>query len=134
MEENNNLHRQIHPSFVVNDHISNQAFLEKSTIVSSSAFAPTQKDKDKLSVYNGSKFTPKESYAHFIKDYISCGVLTVTVKEVIEIDSLSCEEDNDPFDGHSYIDFTEVTSKNQKTKKAGKLRDAAVKRGWTFKP
>lgn len=134
MEESNSLHRQIHPSFVINNQISNQAFLEDPVVVSSGAFTPTEKDRNKLSVYNGSKFTPKEAYAHFTEDYTSCGVLTVTVKEVVEIDPLSCEEDNDPFDGHSYIDFAKVISKNQRIKKASKLRDIAVKRGWTFKP
>lgn len=134
MEEDNKLHRQIHPSFVVNEQVSNQAFSKDIISVSSGAFKPTEKDRNKLSVYNGSKFTPQGSYAHFSKEYKSYGVLTVTVKEVVDIGSLKCEEDNNPFDGHSYIDFAEVISNNQRTKKAGKLRDAAVKRGWTFKP
>ena len=69
MEGKKLLHRQIHPSFVVNDIVSNQAFTEDSLVVSSGAFNPTEKDEDKLSVYNGNKFSAKESYEHFITNY-----------------------------------------------------------------
>jgi hypothetical protein len=41
--------------------------------------------------------------------------------------------DNIPFNGHASIDFGSITSKNQKIKKAAKLRDYAVNRGWTYK-
>lgn len=128
------LHRQIHPSFVVNDIVSNQAFAENSLTISSGAFNPTDKDNDKLSVYNGSIFTPKETYEHFSINYNSYGVLSITEEEVLSIDSLTTNDDNIPFQGHSHIDFSQVTSKNQKTKKAGKLRDYGVKRNWTYKP
>ena len=59
MRENSLLHRQIHPSFVVNDIVSNQAFIERSLVVSSGAFTPTEKDENKLSVYNGKNTVPK---------------------------------------------------------------------------
>jgi hypothetical protein len=74
------------------------------------------------------------TYEHYIITYKSYGVLSVTVDEVKSISPLSSTEDNIPFDGHCYVDFTSDISKNQKTKKAGKLRDIAVKRTWTFKP
>ena len=134
MEEESLLHRQIHPSFVVNDIVSNQAFIENKFILSSGAFMPTEKDTDKLSVYNGDKFSAKESFEHYITDYTSCGVLSTTIQEVKSISLLSVTEDNYPFDGHSYIDFSVVSSKNQKIKKAGLLRDIAVARNWTYKP
>ncbi len=134
MEEESLLHRQIHPTFVVNDIVSNQAFIENNFVVSSGAFTPTQKDKDKLSVYNGEKFSAKDSYEHYTASYKACGVLSVTVEEVKSIQPLSSTEDNNPFDGHCYIDFSSVSSKSQKTKIAGKLRNAAVNRGWTYKP
>lgn len=134
MEDNTELHRQIHPSFVVNDQVSNLAFSEDKFVIASVAFNPTEKDNNKLSVYNGLKFTPEASFEHYSKQYTSCGTLTVIVKEVNDIPALDCSEDNIPFDGHSYIDFTNVSSKNQKSKAAGKLRDVAVKRGWTYKP
>ena len=134
MEDKSLLHRQIHPSFVVNDIVSTQAFIEDSLVVSSVAFTPTEKDEHKLSVYNGEKFSAKDSYEHYIITYKSYGVLSVTVDEVKSISPLSSTEDNIPFDGHCYADFTSDISKNQKTKKAGKLRDIAVKRNWTYKP
>ncbi len=134
MEGKKLLHRQIHPSFVVNDIVSNQAFTEDSLVVSSGAFNPTEKDEDKLSVYNGNKFSAKESYEHFITNYSSYGVLSLTEEEILSITPLTSKDDNIPFDGHSHIDFSQVSSKNQKTKKAGKLRDLAIKRSWTYKP
>lgn len=135
MKDNTELHRQIHPSFVVNNQVSIQAFTEVTgLIVSSGAFNPTEKDENKLSVYNGIKFTAQKSFEHFCLEYKSFGVLTLIVEEVNSIESLSCNEDNYPFDGHSYIDFSQVSAKNQRIKKAGKLRDIAFKRGWTYKP
>ncbi|MBC5836610.1 hypothetical protein [Flavobacterium muglaense] len=134
MEKKTLLHRQIHPTFVVNDIVSNQAFSENEITISSGAFTPSEKDDDKLSVYNGEKFSPKESFDHFVNSYTSYGVLSLTVEEINSIEPLIAVEDNDPFDGHCHIDFSEVSSKNQKTKKAGKLRDFAVNRKWTYKP
>ena len=87
-----------------------------------------------LSVYNGNKFSAKESYEHFITNYSSYGVLSLTEEEILSITPLTSKDDNIPFDGHSHIDFSQVSSKNQKTKKAGKLRDLAIKRSWTYKP
>lgn len=134
MESKKLLHRQIHPSFVVNDIVSNQAFKEESIVVSSGAFNPTEKDEDKLSVYNGNKFSAKESYEHFVTKYTSYGILSLTEDEIISVTPFTKNDDDVPFEGHSHIDFSQVTSKSQKTKKASKLRDFAVKRYWTFKP
>ncbi|WP_294228925.1 hypothetical protein [uncultured Chryseobacterium sp.] len=134
MESKKLLHRQIHPSFVVNDIVSNQAFAEDTVVISSGAFTPSEKDQNKLSVYNGEKFSPKESYEHYSLNYISYGVLSLSEEEITSVTPLSSNDDNIPFDGHSHIDFSQVTSKNQKTKKAGKLRDFAVNRNWTYKP
>lgn len=126
------LHRQINPNWVQNTTISSQAFLSEVDI-SSQSFTPTEKDEDLLSVYNGEKFTAEESYIHYRKNYPSIGVLSVNVTEVYSIDKLSCVENNDPFDGHSIINYTEVESKNQIKKKAKLLRNLAVARGWTHK-
>lgn len=134
MENKKLLHRQIHPSFVVNDIVSNQAFAEETLLISSGAFNPTEKDENKLSVYNDEKFSAKESYEHYTANYPSYGVLSLTEEEILSVSPLTSTDDNIPFDGHSYIDFSRVTSKNQKTKKAGKLRDFAVNRNWTYKP
>ncbi|MDM1409026.1 hypothetical protein [Myroides sp. DF42-4-2] len=133
MESKKLLHRQIHPSFVVNGIVSSQAFFENSLMISSGAFNPTEKDDNKLSVYNGNIFSAKEAYEHFTTSYTSYGVLSITEEEVLSIDPLTTNDDNMPFEGHSHIDFSKITSKNQKTKKAGKLRDYAIKRNWTYK-
>jgi hypothetical protein len=66
------LHRQIHPSFVIDGVVSNQAFIENAVAVSSGAFIPTVKDNNKLSVYNGEKFTAKDSFDH-IYHYVFIG-------------------------------------------------------------
>lgn len=128
------LHRQIHPTFVVNDIVSNQAFLDNSLNVSSGAFAPTEKDEDKLSMYDGEVFSAEDSFNHFSSKYSSYGVLSVAIDEVNSETPLFIEKDNDPFEGHSSINFSLVSSKNQKIKKAGKLRNFAIERKWTYKP
>lgn len=132
MTEDTLLHRQIHPSWVQNDSISSQAFISEQSIASLS-FIPSTKDEDKLSLYNGEKFTPEESYTHFTKTFKSTGVLSVTVNEVESIGSLTVYEDNDPFDGHSVIDYSLVDTQTQVKKKAKKLKNLAVARGWTHK-
>lgn len=134
MENKLLLHRQIHPTLVVNDIVSNQAFLENNLIISSSAFSPTEKDEDKLSVYDGEVFSAEDSYNHFTANFSSYGVLSLSIEEVNSESPLFIEKDNNPFEGHCSINFSSITSKNQKTKKAGKLRDFAVKRNWTYKP
>lgn len=125
------LHRQIHPSWVQNNAISAQAFLTEIT-VSSLAFLPSEKDKGMLSVYNGEKFTAEESYQHFTKSFISGGVLSVSVIEV-QTEELSVIENNTPFDGHTVIDYTSLESNSKIKKKAQKLRNLAIARGWTHK-
>lgn len=131
MDDNTLLHRQVHPSWVQNDKISLQAFIQSSDI-SSLTFIPSEKDENKLSVYNGDKFTAEQSYNHYTKNFESFGVLSVLKSECDSVDPLSVTEDNIPFDGHSFIDFRQVASKNQIKIKAKKLRDMAIKRGWAF--
>lgn len=128
------LHRQIHPTFVVNDIVSNQAFLENSLTISSGAFTPTEKDEDKLSMYDGEVFSAEDSFNHYSSEYTSYGVLSVSIDEVNSESPLYIEKDNEPFEGHSSINFSSLTSKNQKIKKAGKLRNFAIERNWTYKP
>jgi hypothetical protein len=132
MKEDTLLHRQIHPSWVQNDIISSQAFLTENNIASLS-FTPSEKDNNKLSVYNGEKFSAEESFLHFTANYKSTGVLSVTIAEVNTIGELNVEEDNDPFEGHTVIDYSTVSSLTQVRKKAKKLKNIAVERGWTHK-
>lgn len=127
MDSKTILYRQVHPAHVQASNVSLQAFT-----VTSVAFTPNQNDQGKLSVYNSEKFTPEESYVHYTNENIrvSAGVLGVSVDECLTI-SLTCQEDNDPFDGHSHIDFN-GNSKGEIKKKASILRDNAVERGWFY--
>lgn len=126
------LHRQIHPSWVQKDSISSQAFLAENNIASLS-FTPSEKDAKKLSLYNGEKYTAEEAFVHYTKFFNSTGVLSVTVDEVYTVDELEIEEDNNPFDGHTIINYTNVSTPSQIKKKARKLKNIAVARGWTHK-
>ena len=123
MQQTTLLHRQIHPHFVQKTAVSSQAFE-----ATSAAFTPTAKDEKKLSVYNGEKFSAKEAFDHFVAEYSSIGVLSITLQEVNEIE-LSVYEDNHPFDGHAYIDYSISTSNQIKTK-AKLLKKKALERGW----
>lgn len=132
MEGETLLHRQIHPSWVQNDSISSQAFLTENNIASLS-FAPSEKDENKLSVYNGEKLTPEQSFIHYTSKFTSIGVLSISINEINTVGDLLVIEDNNPFDGHSVVDYTNVVSATQVKKKAKKIKNIAVARGWTHK-
>jgi hypothetical protein len=127
MKNDTLLHRQINPSFVQGDSVSSQAF-----IVTSQAFKPTPKDNGRLSVYNSEKFTAQKAFEHFTENYQSRGTLSVTVEECHN-ESLGVNEDNIPFDGHTSIDFHEFSG-SAIDKKAKKLRNYAMARGWQYHP
>lgn len=129
MTEKTLLHRQVHPSWIQNDFVSEQVFATSQT------FLPTQKDEGCLSVYNGDKFSSEKSYSHYTGNpsLVSTGVLSVSILEVDSVGDLGTEENNFPFDGHTVIDFNKVTSKGAIKKKSQKLRDIAMQRGWTYK-
>ena len=122
MHQTTLLLRQVHPSFVQANKISSQVFS-----ITSQVFRPTPKDQNQLSVYNSNKYTPQESHAHFTAidtSYKSHGVVAVSVQEC-DMEGLKCEENNIPFDGHSFIDFN-MLSGSQIEKKAKKLRNYAM--------
>lgn len=128
MKKNSLLHRQVNPGFLQADGVSSQVFS-----VTSQTFKPTPKDEQKLSVYNGEKYTAEDSYTHFKEEgYPSAGVLSLEVTEC-ENESLSVFEDNNPFDGHTYIDFTNLSGSSTE-KKAKKLKKYALDRGWQYGP
>jgi len=135
MDSNALLLRQVHPSFVQADNVSAQVFCASmhGLVVTSQVFRPTPKDENQLSVYNGHKFTPEGAFNHFVatKTNKSAGVLAVTILECNQ-ESLSCFENNDPFDGHSVIDFRGL-SNNQLERKAKALKKTAMNRGWLFR-
>lgn len=120
--------RQVHPSFVQADSISSQVFT-----ITSQVFRPTPKDEGLLSVYNGEKFTAEASHSHFTDDSRnqSFGVVGVTGGEC-NAQQLKWGENNEPFDGHSYVDFKGLTNKEME-KKAKLLKTVAVQRGWLYK-
>lgn len=121
------LFRQIHRNFIQNGVVSTQAFT-----VTSQAFKPTPKDQNKLSMYDSEKFSAEESYLHYTDlGHSSFGVLALSENECIE-ESLFIEYDNYPFDGHTSIDFSNISSKNQVEKVAKKLRNKAISRNWQY--
>jgi len=128
MDSSSILLRQVHPTFVQADIISTQVFS-----ITSQVFKPTPKDEGFLSMYNDEKFTPEESHSHFTSENgkSSFGVVGVSGIEC-ENQQLKWAEDNDPFDGHSHIDFNGLT-KGEIEKKAKFLKSVAMKRGWLYK-
>jgi len=124
MHDSTLLHRQVHPNFVQKTEVSSQVFE-----ATSSVFTPTSKDDKKLSVYNGDKFSVKEAFDHYVADYLSVGVLSVTVEEVKSV-GLSADEDNIPFDGHAYIDYSTCETNGKIKSKAKLLKKKAFDRGW----
>jgi len=132
------LYRQVHPSMVQGDTPSNQVFDANVSWPSSEAFRPGHQDAGCLSVVQGSKTTPKESYEHYVDDLglTSAGVWAVTVGEaqhvkrrVVDDAGLVAEI---PF--HAYVDFRDCSSPNQMKKYSPKLRDAAKSRGPLYVP
>lgn len=134
MENDTLFHRHIHPSLIQNDTVSYQAFLASAADIASSVFIPSMRDEKKLSVYNGEVFSPKDSFDHYTQQLKSKGCLSVSKSECESIEPLIVINDNIPFKGHSYVDFTAVTpdTKNVIRAKAIRLREFAVKRNWTF--
>jgi hypothetical protein len=112
--------RQVHPSWIQQGRITSQVF------------QPTPKDKKRLSVYDGDKISPEQSWIHFAEclGYSSIGVMAVTVGECKE-EGLSTQSDPDPFPEHIIIDFIDF-SENQIKQKAKRLKAAAEKRSWLY--
>ncbi|MGN8059711.1 hypothetical protein ACTJKN_25770 [Pedobacter sp. 22163] len=134
MQDSTLLHRQVHPNFIQDNKISSQVFekdVQPIEAITSLVFSPTDKDENKLSVYNGDKYSAQESHTHFTTSFKSAGVVSVNIDECKSI-ALSAVEDNNPFNGHSVIDFEELDRKAVKNK-AKLLKSFAMKRDWTFK-
>lgn len=121
MNDNKQLLRQVHPSFIQNGEIG---------VV---AFRPNDSDNGYLSVYDGDKITPEDSHKHWTDELKkkSIGVLAVTVEECKSVD-LPCGNspmDNNP--AHAHIDFNGYEKKDQRTKTKA-LLDFALARQWLF--
>lgn len=110
--------RQVNPAFIQNG------------VISSQVYKPTKKDNDKLSMYNGDKFTAEDSFNHFLglsDTNKSSGVVGVTKAQcdTVGVPSL---EDNDPFDRHCHLDFTDISIKS----KSKLLKAVSINNGWLF--
>jgi len=112
--------RQVNPSWVQAGHITSQVF------------KPTPKDCKRLSVYDGDKISPEDSWNHFTNSlgHRSVGVMAVTVGECRK-ESLAAEADPNPFPEHVLIKF-DGCSNSEIEKKAKHLKKAAEARDWQF--
>lgn len=117
--------RQVHPSWVIGDIISQQTF-------SSQTFRPTSKDSGLLSVYSGEHFTANTAFEHYTSNFNlqSAGIVAVTPKECSSI-SVPILEDNQPFVGHCSIDYRELNASEIK-RSASILKRYAHLRGWLY--
>ena len=131
MNSSTKLYRQIHPSWIDEISVSSQAF---EIGITSQAFTPTQKDENKLSVANGDKLSAQDSYEkHTLNGNKSVGVMSVLGNKCETVE-LPYNEDNNPYDGHSHIDFSSCKSRSDVKDKAKKLKAFAMARGWLYKP
>ena len=123
MNDETPLYRQVSPSWVESD-----------GRISSTAFEPTRKDENRLSVYNGDLISAIDSWRHYTQalGYMSVGVLDVIVSECVNA-GLSAYPDPEPFPEHAVIDFNRLASRGRRKKAARRLRDLAVARGWRHK-
>ena len=108
------------------------------------AFSPTPKDKDKLSVDDASLVTAEGAWSHFTKNlgFQSVGTWAVSVGEIGAAGDLELVRNpitdptgaatNNP--AHCLIDFSRVSTKGQKKKRAQELALKASARGCQFKP
>ncbi len=122
MDPSTILLRQVHPNFLDDNAPTSQAFVV------------FPKDKDKLSVDDGSKTTPEAALAHYttVLKLRSTGVWGVTVEEV---DGSGLTSGPDPLPdnpAHAFIDFTGLSAKEQR-KKAKLLLAFALDRGCLYK-
>ncbi|MFN9304278.1 MAG: hypothetical protein ACK6DA_16085, partial [Candidatus Kapaibacterium sp.] len=125
MDKDTLLLRQVHPSWMVGDTISQQVF-------SSQTFRPTPKDNGLLSVYNGEVFDAYAAFDHFTSQgHPSVGVVAVTPAECESI-PVPVLDDNNPFHGHCSLDYRNLSGTGIK-KAASTLKANAQERGWLYK-
>ena len=106
------------------------------------AFSPTPKDLDQLSVDDGSLVTAEQSWAHFTKSlgFQSVGTWAVSNGEILELSVLTLRADPivDPINpvksnsAHCVVDFSGLSSKGQRKKRAQELAIKASERGCQF--
>jgi hypothetical protein len=112
------LYRQVHPTWV------------EDGVPSSQAFAPTRKDKGKLSIARGRLVTAEDAYRHYtdVLGLSSAGTWAVMVGEArtTTLESFAEPLHDDP--AHGYVDFREL-GRREAERKAKLLLPHAVDRG-----
>ena len=113
------LFRNARTQFVVDGHVSSQVF------------EPSSDDHGLLSMDRSTKATPRESFELFLKrpNTISSGVLGVTADECIAQQVPALENPLSDNPAHVVADFR-AHNRSQGKRRAGKLRDIALVRGW----
>ena len=125
MNDDTLLLRQIHPRAI------------SGNVVWKKAFIPSENDKGCLSVYDGVKITPEESWIHYteIEGLESKGVMAVTVAQCKKLGLPVIPDPTITSPAHALIDFTHLSASNQIEKIAKKLRNnaqAKVNDGWLY--
>jgi hypothetical protein len=113
-------------------------------VPSSQAFGPTPKDKGKLSVDDASKVSAEGSWRHFTETLglRSVGTWAVSMGEVEEAGDLAvtaspkvvAEDPAKDNPAHCDVDFSQVSPKGQRKKKAQYLAMKATTRGCLYAP
>ena len=101
------LHRQVHPSFCMEDgHIM------------SVAFRPFPKDTGFLSVYDGGQATAEVAFVHYtaVLGFASAGVWSVSVGECTDFKLSVRLDPRQDSPAHAVIDFTSLEKKQIETK------------------
>lgn len=118
MNDSTLLLRQIHPSFI------------RAGRVTSQAFRPTPKDRDRLSTDDGDRITPAAAWKRYttVQCLQSAGVMAVTFEECRQLD-LRVEADGEPYPEHVSIGFAGFGNRAREAH-AKRLRSHATGRGW----
>jgi hypothetical protein len=125
-------YRQVHPNWSADG------------VPNSVAFGPTPKDKDQLSVDDASLVSAEGSWRHFTEKLglISVGTWAVSMGDVEEAGDLElaaspsvvAEDPDRSNPAHCHVDFSGVTSKGQKKRRAQHLAIKATARGRLYIP
>lgn len=121
--EEQTLHRQVHPAWVQEGRITSQAF------------GPTPKDAGLLSVYDGQQIAAEGSFNHYttVLKLTAIGTVSLAEREVTEV-GLPWRPDPKPFPEHAVIDFNGLPTAGKVKAKAQALAERARQRGWTHRP
>lgn len=125
-------YRQVHPTH------------QQDGVPNSLAFFPTPKDEDQLSVDDASLVSAKDAWTHFTEKLglQSQGTWAVSFGEVGEAGDLVMtasptvvpEDPSKNNPAHCHVDFSKVSSKGQKKRKAQHMAIKATARGCLYHP